>query len=63
MKSQVLGFCFFFIFHYNFLKQGNIWFNSFDEADIKDKVNFKIFEFTAWEINNCNTHIAKHLEK
>ena len=35
MKSQVLGFCFWgFFFHYNFLKQGNIWFNSFDEAEI-----------------------------
>ena len=27
------------------------------------KVNFKFYDVTAWLINNCNTHIAQHLEK
>ena len=28
-----------------------------------DKVNFKIYDVTAWLTNNCNTHIAQYLEK
>ena len=31
--------------------------------DIKVKVNFKFYDFTAWLTNNCNTHIAQHLWK
>ena len=26
--------------------------------DFKDKVNFKFYDVTIWETNNCNTHIA-----
>ena len=26
--------------------------------DQKDKVNFKIYDVTAWLTNNCNTHVA-----
>ena len=28
--------------------------------DQKNKVNFKIYDVTAWLTNNCNTHIAQH---
>ena len=28
----------------------------------KDKVNFKIYNVTIWEINNCNTHITQYLK-
>ena len=31
--------------------------------DQKDEVNFKIYDVTAWETNNCNTHIAQYLKK
>ena len=31
--------------------------------DKKDRVNFKIYDVTTWEINNCNTHIAQYLKK
>ena len=31
--------------------------------DEKDKVNFKIYEVTAWLTNNCNTHSMQYLEK
>ena len=31
--------------------------------DKKFKVNFKFYDVTAWLTNNCNTHIAKYLEK
>ena len=31
--------------------------------DYKDKVDFKIYDVTAWLIDNCNTHIAQYLEK
>ena len=31
--------------------------------DHKDKVNFKIYDITAWLTNNCNTHIAQYLKK
>ena len=27
--------------------------------DLKDKVNFRIDDVTAWLTNNCNTHIAR----
>ena len=29
----------------------------------KDKVNFKIYDITTWETNNCNTHITQYLKK
>ena len=28
------------------------------QLDVRDKVNFKIYDVTAWLTNNCNTHIA-----
>ena len=31
--------------------------------DEKDKANFKIYDVTAWETNNCNTHIAQYLKR
>ena len=31
--------------------------------DQKDEVNFKIYDVTAWETNNCNTYIAQYLKK
>ena len=31
--------------------------------DKKDKVNFKIYDVTAWLTNKCNTHISQYLEK
>ena len=31
--------------------------------DLKDQVNFKIYDVTAWETNTCNTHITQYLEK
>ena len=31
--------------------------------DQKDKVNFKIYDITTWETNNCNTHITQYLKK
>ena len=31
--------------------------------DSKDKVNFKIYDVTAWLTNSCNTHIAQYVEK
>ena len=31
--------------------------------DQKDKINFKIYDVTAWLTNNCDTHIAQYLEK
>ena len=31
--------------------------------DKKDQNNFKIYDVTAWEANNCNTHIALYLKK
>ena len=31
--------------------------------DYKDKVNFKIYDVTTWETNNCNTHIVQYLRK
>ena len=30
---------------------------------MKDKINFKIYEFTTWLTNSCNTHIAQYLKK
>ena len=33
------------------------------QLDQKDKVNFKIYEFTAWLTNKCNTHITQYLQK
>ena len=29
--------------------------------DYKDKVNFKIYDVTAWLTNNCNTHTGQYL--
>ena len=31
------------------------------DYDLKDKVNFKIYDITTWETNNCNIHIALYL--
>ena len=31
--------------------------------DMKDKVNLKFYDVTAWLTNDCNTHIAQFLEK
>ena len=31
--------------------------------DQKEKVNFKVYEVTAWLTNNYNTHIAQYPEK
>ena len=31
--------------------------------DYKDKVNFKIYDVTAWLTNNYNTHIAQYLTR
>ena len=28
------------------------------QFDLKDKVNFKFYDVTTWETNNCNAHIA-----
>ena len=33
------------------------------QLDLNDKINYKIFDVTAWLTNNCITHIAKYLEK
>ena len=33
------------------------------QLDWKDKVNCKIHDITAWLTNNCNTQIAKCIEK
>ena len=30
---------------------------------VSAKVNFKMYDVTAWLKNNCNTHIAQYLEK
>ena len=32
------------------------------QLDLKDKVNFKIYNFITWETNNCNTHIAQYIK-
>ena len=32
-----------------------------DFMGTKDKVNFKIYDATAWLTSNCNTHIAQYL--
>ena len=29
----------------------------------KAKVNFKVYDITDWQINNCNTHIAQYLKR
>ena len=31
--------------------------------DKKAMVNFKIYDFTDWTRNNCNTHIAQYIKK
>ena len=31
--------------------------------DEKDKINFKNYDVTTWETNNCNSHIAQYIEK
>ena len=33
------------------------------QLDYKSKVNFKIYDVTTKETNNCNTHIAQYLKK
>ena len=33
------------------------------QLDQKEKVNFKIYDITAWLRNNCNIHIAQYLKK
>ena len=33
------------------------------QLDQKDKINFKIYDVTAWLTNNCNTHIEQYLKK
>ena len=30
--------------------------------DLKDKINFKFYDVTAWLANNCNTYIVQYLE-
>ena len=32
-------------------------------ADYKERVNFKIYDFTTWLRSNCNTHIDQYLKK
>ena len=32
-------------------------------VDKKVKVNFRIYDVTDWEKNNCTTHIARYLKK
>ena len=31
--------------------------------DLKNKVNFKNYDITTWETNDCNTHIIQYLKK
>ena len=31
--------------------------------NLKDKVNFKTYDITAWLTNNCNPYISQYLEK
>ena len=31
--------------------------------DYKDKINFEIYDVTAWLTNNCNAHIVQYLKK
>ena len=31
--------------------------------DLKDKVNFKIYDVITWLTNNCNKHIDQYLKK
>ena len=33
------------------------------QFDLKDWVNFKIYDVTTWETNNCDKHIIQYLEK
>ena len=33
------------------------------QLHLKDKVNFKIYDFTTWLTNNCNTHIDQYFKK
>ena len=33
------------------------------QLDLKDLVNLKFYDVTAWLTNNCNTHIFQYLEK
>ena len=38
-------------------------FNVGKQLGKKVKVNFKVYDATDWETNNCNTHIAQYLTK
>ena len=31
--------------------------------DLRDKVNFKMYDITIWETNNYNAHVAQYLKK
>ena len=31
--------------------------------DLKDKVNFKIYDVTTWETSSCNAYITQYLKK
>ena len=33
------------------------------QLDKKTKVNFRIYDVTNWNTNNCNKHIARYLKK
>ena len=32
------------------------------QFDEKDKINFKIYDVTTWETNNCNAHVDHYLK-
>ena len=48
---------FLFYFCSDFFGHVGKWF------DKKAKVDFKIYDVTNWETNNCNTHIVQDLKK
>ena len=31
--------------------------------DLRDKVNFKMYDITIWETNNYNAHVAQYFKK
>ena len=52
---------------FSFARYLNFCFDLFGSAaqwlDLKNKVNFKIHDFTAWLTNNCNKHITQYHQK
>ena len=46
---------------FNFLS--SIFVNAEKRLDSKDKVNFKVYDITAWLTNSCNTYIDQCLNK